>query len=134
VRRFGAIPVRRGSPAGARQAISAAAEVLLQGGALGIYPEGTRSRDGMLHRGHPGPVRLARATGAALVPVGLVGTSEVQRPGERVPRPFRSIGIRFGEPQRLDEDADLRRATDDLMQEIATLCGQEYVDTFATAG
>src|SRR5436309_2195261 len=94
----GQIPLRRGSPAGARQALAAASEVLAEGGTLGIYPEGTRSRDGKLHRGKLGPARLAAATGAAIVPVGLVGTDQVQLPQERLPHLFRPVSVRFGPP------------------------------------
>ena len=133
----GQIPLRRGSPAGAREALAAASEVLADGGTLGIYPEGTRSRDGKLHRGKLGPARLAAATGAAIVPVGLVGTDKVQLPDERLPHLFRPVAIRFGSPKRLvapDGRASarrLRQTTDELMHDIADLSGAEYVDSFA---
>jgi len=131
----GQIPLRRGSPKGARQALSEGADVLDGGGVVGIYPEGTRSRDGKLHRGNRGPARLARNTGAPIVPVGLIGTEDVQRPDERLPRPFRTVTIRFG-PARFVSDGDgsgasaLRHATDDVMHDIARLCGQPYGHTF----
>jgi 1-acyl-sn-glycerol-3-phosphate acyltransferase len=133
----GQIPVRRGSPAGARQALAAASDVLDRGGVLGIYPEGTRSRDGQLHRGNPGPARLAATTGAAIVPVGLIGTADVQGPGERLPRPFRRVTVRFGAPRASEEPGGelghrrLREMTDGLMQDIAALCGQHYVDCYS---
>ena len=136
-RATGQIPLRRGSPAGARQALAAACEVLKSGGTLGIYPEGTRSRDGKLHRGKLGPARLAAATGAAIVPVGLVGTDKVQLPEERLPHLFRPVAVRFGAPKRLpspDGRASARRlrtTTDELMHDIADLSGAEYVDSFA---
>jgi len=60
-RSTGQIPLRRGNPAGARRAIDDALGVLDRGGVIGVYPEGTRSRDGMLHRGNLGPARLAAA-------------------------------------------------------------------------
>ena len=136
-RGIGAIPLRRGSPAAARQALEAASGVLANGGTLGIYPEGTRSRDGKLHRGNPGPARLSRDTGAAIIPVGLIGTDDVQSPGERLPRPFRTVTVRFGTARRFppcdgaDSKRMLRDETNGLMQDIAALCGQEYVDRFA---
>jgi len=136
-RATGQIPLKRGSPAGAREALAAASDVLAGGGALGIYPEGTRSRDGKLHRGKLGPARLAAATGAAIVPVGLVGTDEVQLPDERLPHLFRPVAVRFGSPKRLlssDGRASarrLRQTTDELMHDIADLSGAEYVDSFA---
>ena len=46
-----------------------------RGELFGIYPEGTRSRDGVLHKGHTGPARLALRTGVPIIPVGIVGTA-----------------------------------------------------------
>src|SRR5207248_7247874 len=133
----GQIPLRRGSPVGAREALAAASEVLAEGGTLGIYPEGTRSRDGKLHRGKLGPARLAAATGAAIVPVGLVGTDQVQLPEERLPHLFRPVSVRFGPPVHLSAPdgkapaSRLRATTDEVMQDIAALSGAEHVDSFA---
>ncbi len=130
-RATGQIPLRRGSAAAAEQAMSEAGAVLADGGAVGIYPEGTRSRDGKLQRGKTGPARLAQASGAPIVPVGLAGTAAVQAPGALLPRPFRTVTIRFGLPRRVlaEDDADnragLRSATDSLMGAIAALSGQE---------
>lgn len=135
-RSTGQIPLRRGSPSGARQAVAAAREVLARGGVVGIYPEGTRSRDGRLHRGNLGPARLAAASGAPIVPVGLVGTDQVQAPEQRLPRLGRRVTVRFGSPVRVEPDMEddracLRGATDRLMADIAGLCGQEYDDRYA---
>jgi 1-acyl-sn-glycerol-3-phosphate acyltransferase len=128
----GQIPMRRGSPSAGRQALDAARAVLADGGTVGVYPEGTRSRDGKLHRGNAGPARLAMTSGAPLVPVGLVGTDEVQRPGERLPHMFRHVTVRFGEPRYLEDSMSLlREETNGLMHAIADLCGQEYEDQFA---
>ena len=108
--------------------------VLAHGGTVGVYPEGTRSRDGLLHRGNLGPARLAAGSGAPIVPIGLVGTAEVQAPDQRVPRLGKHVTIRCGSPLRLEPSLEgdrthLREATDALMAEIADLCGQEYVTT-----
>ena len=110
--------------------------MLADGGTVGVYPEGTRSRDGLLHRGNLGPARLAAASGAPIVPIGLVGTDAVQAPEERLPRVGKPITIRFGSPVRLDshdanDRTNLREATDALMAEIADLSGQQYVDRYA---
>jgi 1-acyl-sn-glycerol-3-phosphate acyltransferase len=92
-----------------------------------VYPEGTRSRDGKLHKGNPGPARLASRTGAPIVPVGLIGTENVQLPGERLPHVFRRVTVRFGSARHVDKGTShLREATDDLMHDIADLCGQTY--------
>jgi 1-acyl-sn-glycerol-3-phosphate acyltransferase len=133
----GQIPLRRGSPVGAREALAAASDVLVQGGTLGIYPEGTRSRDGKLHRGKLGPARLAAATGAAIVPVGLIGTENVQLPDERLPHVNRPVTVRFGPALRVaSEDGStgvkgLRSTTDAIMHDISDLSGAEYVDSYA---
>jgi 1-acyl-sn-glycerol-3-phosphate acyltransferase len=114
-------------------------EVLEAGGVFGIYPEGTRTRDGKLHRGHTGVARLALRTGAPIVPIGLIGTDEVQPVDSKLPRLFRTVRIRFGEPIELghyegrhDDRLALRDVTDEVMYEIGQLCGYEYVDTYAT--
>src|SRR5688500_7563149 len=65
-RSTGQIPLRRGDPRGARRAVDAALGVLARGGVVGVYPEGTRSRDGRLHRGNLGPARLAARSGAPI--------------------------------------------------------------------
>jgi 1-acyl-sn-glycerol-3-phosphate acyltransferase len=115
--------------------MSAACKVLDAGGVVGIYPEGTRSRDGKLHRGNVGAARLAMATGAPIVPIGLIGTEAVQEVGRRVPRVGCHVRIAFGDTvvvpgaDRVDNPkAVLRDATNRLMSDIARLSGQEYVD------
>ena len=86
---MGLIPIDREQARKAMAALEVAADVLRRGDVLGIYPEGTRSRDGLLHRGHTGVAQLALITGAPIVPVGIVGTDGIQPVGARVPRPFR---------------------------------------------
>jgi 1-acyl-sn-glycerol-3-phosphate acyltransferase len=75
---IGMIPIDRSGGNAAERALNTAARVLESGEFFGIYPEGTRARDGRLHRGHTGPARLALRTGAPIVPVGIVGTREIQ--------------------------------------------------------
>ncbi len=135
----GQIPMRREGGSASEGALAAARDVLSGGGVLGIYPEGTRSPDGRLYRGHTGVARLALGTGAALVPVGILGTTRVQPVGAKVMRPFHRVTIRFGRPLDLDrysstDEADpllARQVTDELMFEIRALSGQEYVDRYA---
>ena len=92
------LPRRRADPDPARGrqrergcARSRRRDVLEGGGVFGIYPEGTRTRDGYLHRGHTGVARLALRTGAPIVPVGLVGTDECQPTDKKLPRLFRRV-------------------------------------------
>ena len=72
-------------------------EVLRQGEAFGVYPEGTRSPDGRLHRGRTGVARMALSTGATLLPCAVIGTDHVQPAGSNGFRPAR-VTVRFGPP------------------------------------
>jgi 1-acyl-sn-glycerol-3-phosphate acyltransferase len=136
---LGMIPIDRAGGSKSDRALNTAARVLESGTFFGIYPEGTRARDGRLHRGHTGPARLALRTGCPIVPVGIVGTREVQPPDAKLPRPFKRVSVRFGRPidvQRYADRADdrmvLRQIIDEVMFEIRELSGQEYVDEYAT--
>jgi 1-acyl-sn-glycerol-3-phosphate acyltransferase len=138
-RAVGQIPIRREGGNAAEGALAAATDVLRAGGVFGIYPEGTRTRDGYLHKGKTGVARLALATGAPIVPVGLIGSDECQPTDARLPRLFKNVTIRFGPPIRPEHYADrsedrllLRQITDELMFEIGELCGYEYRDTYAS--
>lgn len=136
---MGMIPIDRGGGSAAMRALDTAAGVLERGELFGIYPEGTRARDGKLHKGHTGPARLALRTGAPIIPVGIRGTREIQPPDAKLPRPFKSCEIRFGRPIRPEKYADrdndhiaYRQMIDELMYEIRELSGQEYLDEYAT--
>lgn len=136
LRALGYIPVDRGNARAGLAALAAGRDVLRAGGVFGIYPEGTRSLDGRLHRGHTGVASLALATGAVVVPVGLRGTERVQPVGRVFPRLAR-VEIRFGAPlefsryEGLEGSAAIRRAvTDEIMDAIADLSGQTYVDSY----
>lgn len=78
---LGIIPVDRSSRRGAVAALDPALELLEAGGVFGVFPEGTRSRDGRLYRGRTGVAHAALSTGAAILPVALAGTERVQPPG-----------------------------------------------------
>jgi len=138
-RAAGQIPMRREGGSASERSLAAARDVLHGGGVLGIYPEGTRSPDGRLYRGHTGVARLALDCRVPVVPVGLVGTDEVQPRGSNMMRPFRRVPVRFGplldvaryESVSSADPLALRTLTDELMFEIRSLSGQEYVDTYA---
>ena len=76
-RGVGQIPIRREGGSASERALASATEVLEAGGVFAIYPEGTRTRDGFLHRGHTGVARLSLRTGTPIVPIGMIG---VRRP------------------------------------------------------
>lgn len=136
---MGMIPIDRGGGSAAQRALDAAARLLEAGELFGIYPEGTRSRDGLLHKGHTGVARLALRTGCPIIPVGLQGTDEVQPADRPVPRLFRMMRVSFGRPVevaryagRSDDRMLLRQITDEVMFEIGRMSGQQYVDTYAS--
>ncbi len=135
----GQIPIRREGGSASERALASATDVLLKGNVFGIYPEGTRTRDGKLHRGHTGVARLALRCNAAVVPIGMIGSDEVQPIDSKMPKLFRRVTIRFGrpvEPQRYagmeNDRLALRELTDEVMYEISQLSGYEYVDSYAT--
>lgn len=136
---MGHVPVQRGHGRAAWGAVRVAQGVLARGGALAIYPEGTRSLDGRLYRGRTGVARLTLLTGAPVVPVALVGTERVQPVGSRLPRPHR-VMVRFGTPLEFSRYAGkdtkvpvLRTITDEIVDAIRLLSGQEYVNTYHPA-
>jgi 1-acyl-sn-glycerol-3-phosphate acyltransferase len=123
----------------AQAMLEAALSHLRSGELFGIYPEGTRSPDGRLYRGRTGVGYLALHSGAPVIPVAMVGTDKILPPGRRVPRPG-AIEIRIGEPLKFSEfrgqpaGARQRRAvTDEVVQAIQKLSGQEFVSMYASA-
>lgn len=141
LRATGQIPIRRSGGTASQRALESAREVLGKGQLFGIYPEGTRSPDGRLHRGHTGVARLVLATGAPVLAVAMVGTAQVQPIGRLRPRLFLPVSIRISPPlrferyrERPDDPLALREITDEIMFELAALSGQEYVDRYATRG
>jgi 1-acyl-sn-glycerol-3-phosphate acyltransferase len=134
---LGQVPVERGDTRSAAGVIDIGVEVLRDGRALGIYPEGTRSPDGRLYKFRTGVARVALRSGAPVVPVGLVGTREVQPPGSR--RWHRApVAVRFGAPLdfagRAEEERSaraLREITETVRESVQQLSGQEYVAAFA---
>jgi 1-acyl-sn-glycerol-3-phosphate acyltransferase len=134
----GQIPIKREGGSAAERALASAREVLDAGGLLAIYPEGTRSPDGRLYRGRTGVARMALGCDVPVLPVGIIGTADVQPVGAMVPRPFRRVRIRIGSPMSWPELADrsqdagvLRDVTDDIVDAIGALSGQERVDHYA---
>ena len=133
----GTIPVDRSGGRAAQAALDTLLRVLRAGGVAGIYPEGTRSPDGRLYRGKTGVARLALESGAPVVPVALLNTDEIQPTGRLMPKVM-PVRMRFGEPLDFSRYAGARgdrfveRAiTDEIMYELMTLTGREYVDVYA---
>lgn len=141
---MGMIPVDRDDTRAALDSLDIALEVLAAGEAFGIYPEGTRSRDGLLYRGRVGVAHLALTAGVPVVPVGLQGTEHLQPVGSSLPR-LAKVTVRFGPPLDFTGEYDgvplgraRREATDRIMAAIGDLSGQvpagRYNDHPAAAG
>ena len=128
LRGIGCFPVRRGESD--RRAIVTCLQVLRAGNVLGFFPEGTRSRDGVLHRGHPGIAFLAAKSGAPILPVGVTGT--------RAAKLFRSeIRVRVGRPftvaeLALPEGAGEQAIADAIMRRIAALLPTQMHGEYAS--
>jgi 1-acyl-sn-glycerol-3-phosphate acyltransferase len=127
-RNAGVFFVRRGE--GDRAAQRIAFELLDSGRMVGVFPEGTRSRDGQMREGRAGAALLAIRTGVPILPVAVAGTHRIFPGRSRWPHRNR-ITIRIGQPfslpvqpDGLDRDA-LREGTERMMRAIAALLPPE---------
>lgn len=117
-KQMGAFPVHRGQ--GDTGALEVAGKLVSEGELLGIFPEGTRSKDGNLGRAKSGAVLIAAQTGAQILPVAI-------RTKHQKVRLFRRTYIVVGEPLSLEElhlqgdKPELRYASRRLMEAIAAL-------------
>jgi len=135
---MGMIPIDRSGGDRSTAALDAAEEVLHRGELFGIFPEGTRSRAGTLHKGRTGAARLAMKVGCPIFPVGIVGTDTIQPPDAKAPKLFQSCQIKIGRPIRPEryqhrgaEHIAWRSMIDEVMYEIRELTGQTYVNRYA---
>lgn len=132
------LSVDRAGARAAQEMLEVALGMLKDGALFGIYPEGTRSPDGRLYRGRTGVGWLALHSGVPVIPVAMIGTQRLLPPGHKIPRPGR-IQIRIGKPLTFDEYRDQpagarqrRAVTDQVVEAIRELSGQEYVPMYAS--
>ncbi len=92
-------PIKRGS--GDRQAIRHALQVLEEGNVLGIFPEGTRNRNGQGMQVQTGTAMIALKSMATVLPIACIGTRRNLPLGW-----FRPLVVRIGEPIALEEYRD----------------------------
>lgn len=108
-------PVKRG--ASDRAAIRTALQMLENNECICMFPEGTRSKDGKLHKGAPGVALIAAKSQATVIPVAIEGTFKL--------KPFRKITITYGKPMKFiaekTDKENLNEFTEKIMQEIASM-------------
>ncbi|MBA3528604.1 MAG: 1-acyl-sn-glycerol-3-phosphate acyltransferase [Propionibacteriaceae bacterium] len=135
----GQLPLDRSGGRASATSMDGVLGVLRRGDLVAIFPEGTRSPDGRLYKGKTGVARLVLAAGVPVVPVAMVNTELVPSRLLKIPI-MRRPGIRFGQPLDFsrytgahNDREVLRWVTDEIMNALMELSGQEYVDVYATS-
>lgn len=131
----GAFPVQRGK--GDTQAIDQAVAMVKAGKIVGMFPEGTRSRSGVLRRAKPGTARIALGAGAPIVPAAVVNGDTILRDFFKLQRrPL--VTVRFGQaltPEgSADSQTDIQQLTTTVMLAIAELLPPERRGYYVDAG
>ena len=116
-------PVRREGADAA--ALRAALRVLEHGGALLVFPEGTRGEEGTLRPAKPGAALLAVRSGAPVVPVYVRGSGRAWPRGRRLPRPAKVV-VTFGPPLRFERpaEADKKEYYDSVSRDMMAAIGR----------
>lgn len=114
---LGQIPVHRGSPD--RNALNSGLAVLAAGGALGVFPEGTRGAGTFEQMSH-GLAYLAVRSGAPVVPIAVLGTQEAWPKGGRLPTLRAPVRVAFGQPVTVTVSGDprVRRTVSDAAEQL----------------
>jgi len=130
---WGAIPIRRGEAD--LLAIQQGLQALQQGKILAVAPEGTRSGNGCLQRGHAGVVTLAQRSQAPLLPLVYFGSETYREDFKRLRRT--EFHIRVGRPFRLRSKAGeinrqmRQKIADEIMYQLAVLLPPKYRGEYA---
>ena len=126
-RLYGAFPVRRGKVD--RQAIRRSLEVLADGEALLMAPEGTRSGHGRLQKGHDGMTFIALRADAPILPMAIIGGERFWASLTRLRRTPVKIVIgktfRFSSGQRRPGREIMSKMTEEGMYQLASLLPPE---------
>lgn len=130
LRSQGVIAVRAGGSD--VEAYRTARDLVEAGEVIVIFPEGTRSQDGRLGRPRPGVSLLATRHDVPVLPVGISGSDDFLRRGQRMPHLGARITVRIGRPYRpvaargSDRRAALHAADEELMRRIAALVAPRH--------
>lgn len=111
IKRVNAFPIRRKE--GDVGAFRTAQEILNSGGALTVFPEGRRQRNGRMGRPRAGVALLAAKTGAPVVPVYVHNTNKLFH--------FPRLTVLFGSPLRIGENENHETFAHRIMEQIGKL-------------
>lgn len=128
----GQIPVKRFEAD--MKALRLARRALQRGHVLGMFPEGTRSKDGRLHAAEPGTALIAIRTGAPIVPCAVWGTEDIKLPRDffRINRVSMNVGRPFTLPQKKRvTKQDIENGSREIMRRIAELLPPQYRGEYA---
>jgi len=129
------VPLDRSGGQASADGMGEVGRVLSRGDVLAMFPEGTRSPDGRLYKGHTGLARLALQFDVPVIPIGMVNTQLVRGPfglpWYRHPKIVVGAPLRFSPYAGRSSNRDvLRYVTDEVMNAIMELTGQTYVDMY----
>ncbi|HMO53213.1 MAG TPA: lysophospholipid acyltransferase family protein [Tepidiformaceae bacterium] len=127
IKLWGAFPVRRFDADLA--AMLNAERILKNGGVLGMFPEGTRSRTGYMGPPHPGTAVIALRSGATILPCAMTGTEKLKNPLIVFRRPKFTFDI--GEPIVVEKvkrptEAQVSELTNRIVEAIAAMLPESY--------
>jgi 1-acyl-sn-glycerol-3-phosphate acyltransferase len=100
LRNWNSVPVDR--EGGGAKGLKAILDRLLKGGAIILFPEGTRSRDGKLQPARSGIGLTVIKSTAPVVPVRVFGTYEAYGRHMRYPKPFHRVIVKYGKPMNFE--------------------------------
>jgi 1-acyl-sn-glycerol-3-phosphate acyltransferase len=112
MRTIGTIMVHRGQ---GRQAIQDAIEYLRLGRPVIIFPEGTRSKTGVLMKGHTGAIVIAISADAPLLPTVIIGSEKAMTKGSKAIKPV-PVTVKFGQPYKIDYGGDRNHIPKDMLE------------------